>query len=138
MSDGPESPRPEFEARLDQLRRQAAERPVEAPGVRARGGPMPPMPEDRSRAGYHGLPVLKPPVWKWMIGLYFFVGGLAGMSALLAVGAMIGGRPAITRAAMWPAAIGAILSPALLIWDLGRPWRFLNMLRVLKVQSPMS
>jgi formate-dependent nitrite reductase membrane component NrfD len=31
-----------------------------------------------------------------------------------------------------------ILSPVLLIWDLGRPERFYNMLRVLKLRSPMS
>ena len=33
---------------------------------------------------------------------------------------------------------GGALSPPLLIADLGRPERFLNMLRVFKVQSPMS
>ena len=31
-----------------------------------------------------------------------------------------------------------ILSPILLIWDLGRPERFYNMMRVLKLRSPMS
>ncbi len=31
-----------------------------------------------------------------------------------------------------------ILSPMLLIWDLGRPERFYNMLRILKLRSPMS
>jgi formate-dependent nitrite reductase membrane component NrfD len=31
-----------------------------------------------------------------------------------------------------------ILSPILLIWDLGRPERFYNMLRILKLRSPMS
>ena len=40
---------------------------------------------------------------------------------------------------MWLAAIaGAILSPILLIIDLGRPRLFLNMLRVFKHRSPMS
>jgi formate-dependent nitrite reductase membrane component NrfD len=31
-----------------------------------------------------------------------------------------------------------LLSPILLIWDLGRPERFYNMLRILKLRSPMS
>ena len=35
-------------------------------------------------------------------------------------------------------AAGALLSPILLIMDLGRPELFLNMLRVFKHQSPMS
>ena len=51
---------------------------------------------------------------------------------------------AARRAASWPGArwrvalAGAVVSPALLISDLGRPERFLNMLRVFKVTSPMS
>src|SRR5438105_12617145 len=41
--------------------------------------------------------------------------------------------------AMWIAAIaGAVLSPILLIMDLGRPHLFLNMLRVFKHRSTMS
>jgi len=44
----------------------------------------------------------------------------------------------IVRDARWIAAAGSILSPALLIGDLGKPSRFLNMLRVFKPQSPMS
>src|SRR3712207_4881974 len=31
-----------------------------------------------------------------------------------------------------------ILSPILLVWDLGRPERFYNMMRILKLRSPMS
>ena len=42
------------------------------------------------------------------------------------------------RDARWVAAAGAAASPLLLNSDLGRPERFLNMLRVFKVQSPMS
>ena len=45
----------------------------------------------------------------------------------------------IARTAMWVAAIaGAVLSPILLIMDLGRPHLFLNMLRVFKHRSAMS
>jgi formate-dependent nitrite reductase membrane component NrfD len=88
---------------------------------------------------YHGLPLLKAPVWTWEVPAYFFVGGAAGAAALIgAVGRRAGASEALVRDARWIAAAGAALSPPLLIADLGRPERFLNMLRVFKVQSPMS
>ncbi|MFP3941387.1 MAG: NrfD/PsrC family molybdoenzyme membrane anchor subunit [Thermoanaerobaculia bacterium] len=90
-------------------------------------------------AGYRGRPVLKSPVWTWEVGLYFFVGGLAGMAALLAmVNRLTGGDAELTRWALALAAGGAAVSPVLLILDLGRPLRFLNMLRVFKWRSAMS
>src|SRR5207237_1749610 len=71
--------------------------------------------------------------------LYFFFGGLAGMSAVIASAAIIFHHVDLARAAMWLAAIaGAVLSPILLIMDLGRPRLFLNMLRVFKHRSAMS
>jgi formate-dependent nitrite reductase membrane component NrfD len=67
------------------------------------------------------------------------MGGLAGMSAVIATGAVIFHHVDLARTAMWVAAIaGAILSPVLLIMDLGRPRLFLNMLRVFKHRSAMS
>src|SRR5438034_5056893 len=61
------------------------------------------------------------------------------MSAVIASGAIIFHHVGVARAAMWLAAIGgAILSPILLIMDLGRPHLFLNMLRVFKHRSAMS
>jgi hypothetical protein len=61
------------------------------------------------------------------------------MSAVIASGAVIFHHVDLARAAMWLAAIGgAILSPILLIMDLGRPHLFLNMLRVFKHRSAMS
>ncbi len=87
---------------------------------------------------YHGQPVIKPPVWTWEIPVYFFTGGVAGASAGLAYLSEVRGNDVLARRA-WGAAIGAIgISPALLISDLGRPERFLNMLRMFKVTSPMS
>ncbi len=131
-----------FEKRLDALREEARQKGyVTAPGVKPVGGPIPVKahaPEGLPGPGYYGLPIIKPPVWKWMIGVYFFIGGLAGMSGLIAAAALIKGQYPIARVAMWPAGIGAILSPVLLTWDLGRPMRFINMLRVFKYQSPMS
>jgi len=89
---------------------------------------------------YHDLPLLKPPVWTWEVPAYFFVGGAVGAAAVLGAAAQIAGpkNEKLVRDARWIAAIGATLSAPLLIADLGRPDRFLNMLRVLKPQSPMS
>lgn len=88
---------------------------------------------------YHDLPLLKPPVWTWEIPVYFFVGGAAGASAVLAFAAQLTGTNArLVRDARRIAAIGAAVSAPLLISDLGRPERFLYMLRVFKVRSPMS
>jgi formate-dependent nitrite reductase membrane component NrfD len=60
------------------------------------------------------------------------------MSAVIALAAAIFHHLDLSRAAMWVAAIGTVLSPILLILDLGRPSLFINMLRVFKPQSPMS
>ena len=122
------------EKRLEELREQAwKEGVVPDKGVDVAGGPIPRKP------GYYGQPVVKPPVWTWQVPLYFFMGGIAGMSAVIASGAVIFHQVDLARMAMWVAAIaGAILSPVLLIMDLGRPRLFLNMLRVFKHRSAMS
>jgi formate-dependent nitrite reductase membrane component NrfD len=92
-----------------------------------------------SQVGYHGHPIVKPPVWTWEVPLYFFVGGTSGMSALIAACSLAGDAPlALARAALWLALAGAMISPLLLVLDLGRPARFLNMLRVFKLRSAMS
>ncbi len=122
------------EKRLEELREQAwKEGVVPGRGVDVAGGPIPKKP------GYYGQPVVKPPVWTWEIPLYFFFGGIAGMSAVIALGAAIFDHVDLARVAMWIAAIaGVVVSPILLIMDLGRPHLFLNMLRVFKHRSAMS
>jgi hypothetical protein len=122
------------EKRLEQLREKAWQQGVvPGRGVDVVGGPIP------RKRGYYGQPVVKPPVWTWQVPLYFFFGGIAGMSAATASGAIIFHHVDFARAAMWIAAIaGAVLSPILLIMDLGRPHLFLNMLRVFKHRSAMS
>ncbi len=88
---------------------------------------------------YYDLPLLKPPVWTWEVPTYFFVGGAAGAASILGVAAQLtGGDKDLVRDARWIALIGSALSAPLLVSDLGRPERFLNMLRVFKPQSPMS
>jgi hypothetical protein len=87
---------------------------------------------------YHGQPILKAPVWSWEIADYLFLGGLAGASATLAYASELRGADVLGRRA-WLTATAAITAcPPLLISDLGRPERFLNMLRMFKVTSPMS
>ena len=87
---------------------------------------------------YYGRPYLKTPVWKPEIAGYFWIGGLAGASATLALAARLAGNRRLHRSALGAALFGSVISPALLIEDLGRPERFLNMLRVFKPTSPMS
>lgn len=88
---------------------------------------------------YYDLPLLKPPVWTWEVPTYFFIGGAAGAAAVLGVAAQLtNGDEKLLRDARWIAFLGAAASGPLLIADLGRPERFLNMLRVFKPQSPMS
>jgi formate-dependent nitrite reductase membrane component NrfD len=92
-----------------------------------------------SNDSYYGKPIINPPVWEELdIAGYLFTGGLAGASSILAAGAQLTGRPALARRAKL-CATGAIgTSLVALIHDLGRPARFINMLRVLKPTSPMS
>src|SRR5229473_1525769 len=125
------------ERRLLELRHEADLRgEVKGDGVRPRGAPFPlASPE----TGYYGIPLLKQPSWTWEIPLYFFVGGAAGAAAVVgAIADYTGADRKLVRDARWIAAAGALISPALLISDLGRPERFLNMMRVFKPKSPMS
>jgi hypothetical protein len=125
------------EQRLLQLRREAeAHGQVSSRGIRPQGAPFPMASPE---TGYYGIPLLKEPSWTWEVPLYFFVGGAAGAAAVVgAIADYTGADRKLVRDARWIAAAGAILSPALLISDLGRPERFLNMMRVFKPRSPMS
>jgi formate-dependent nitrite reductase membrane component NrfD len=88
---------------------------------------------------YYGQPVIKQPVWEVRdVPNYLFLGGLAGASSALAASAQMAGYRELARVAK-VGALGAIsLSVVALIHDLGRPERFLNMLRVFKPTSPMN
>lgn len=101
-----------------------------------RDGAVVPDAEFRS---YYGRPILKKPVWKQPdVPLYLWLGGIAGTSAALAEGARLSDRPALERVARLAAAAGSGIGSIVLVHDLGRPERFLNMLRVFKVTSPLS
>ncbi len=94
-------------------------------------------PEEEVRS-YYGRAVIKELVWEWQIPWYFFTGGLAGASAGLALVARLTGNHRLARRTHLAALAGATASPVLLTWDLGRPERFYQMLRVIKLTSPMS
>jgi Polysulphide reductase, NrfD len=96
---------------------------------------MVPPGEPRS---YYGQPVIAEPVWNPEIPVYFFVGGIAGASAPLTLAAGLRGNDVLARRASAIALAGSALSAGLLVKDLGRPERFLNMLRMFKLSSPMS
>jgi formate-dependent nitrite reductase membrane component NrfD len=102
------------------------------------------VPSDRAGGparGYYGLPVIHHAHWKWLVVGYFFLGGISGGSAAIAATARLaGGRSAapVARTATAVSFATLVVCPMLLILDLGRPKRFLNMLRVFRPTSPMS
>ena len=105
---------------------------------RKRGGEQPVVPPAQFTS-YYGKPVINPPVWESPdIPGYLFLGGLAGGSSLLAAGSDLTGRPVLGRACKSAAFAAGTMSVLALVHDLGRPARFLNMLRVFKITSPMN
>jgi hypothetical protein len=97
--------------------------------------------EDRDDPTYYDRPLLKEPVWKWYVPAYFFTGGAAGAAALLGAIAQLRDRTRLAgliKRCRWIAATGGAVGTFLLVIDLGRPERFLNMLRVFRPSSPMN
>jgi len=127
-------------------------RPPEPAGRRRRGGNggrrARPAGADGSReaamvpeadfTSYYGRPVVKPAPWGHDVAAYLFLGGVAGGSAVLAAGAQLTGRAVLRRNCRLCALGSVSLGAAFLVRDLGRPERFVNMLRVIKLTSPMS
>lgn len=104
-------------------------------GGSADGAPVVP---DVEFTSYYGRPVLKASPWESDIPAYLFLGGLAAGSSLLAAGADVTARASLRRTGRLGALVAITLSFAALVHDLGRPMRFVNMLRVAKPTSPMS
>src|SRR5262249_2063808 len=127
----PRVPDESSERRLFEIRREAESRGIVAEkGIRPGGAPFPVASPE---TGYYGLPLRKEPAWPWEIPLYFFGGGAAGAAAAVAaIANYTSADRKLVRDARWIAAAGSVISPALLISDLGRPSRFLAMLRVFK------
>ena len=95
---------------------------------------------NRKDKNYYGIPPIKRAHWTWQIPIYFWLGGLgAGVQLFATVAQLLGHRDeALTRVSRYTVLFTMLVSPVLLIWDLGRPERFYNMLRILKLRSPMS
>jgi formate-dependent nitrite reductase membrane component NrfD len=91
---------------------------------------------------YYGLPILKKAHWGWHIWFYFWIGGIAaGASVIAGLAAIFGDKKRnapLVRIGRYISLVGMLISPVLLIFDLKRPERFLHMLRVLKLRSPLN
>jgi formate-dependent nitrite reductase membrane component NrfD len=108
-------------------------------GRRRKGRGERAMVPDASFSSYYGKPVLNKPTWEARdIASYLFLGGLAGASSVLAAGAQLTGRDGLARGCRTGALVAISGSLYALVHDLGRPARFLNMLRTVKPTSPMS
>ena len=88
---------------------------------------------------YYDRPLLKKPHWEWEVVLYLFMGGLMGGSGILvALADESGDDAALARNARYLSFVLAATCPIVLIKHLGRPERFLYMLRIFKTKSVMS
>ena len=96
------------------------------------------MVPDVEFTSYYGRNIVKPPPWGPEVAAYLFLGGVAGGSGLLAYGAQLTGRKLLCRNARLGAMVAVTVGGAALVKDLGRPDRFYNMLRTIKLTSPMS
>ena len=94
----------------------------------------------RKDKNYYGIPPIKHAHWTWQIPVYFWIGGIGAGTHLFSTVAQLLGHEdeAMKRVSRYTVLLTMILSPIFLIWDLGRPERFFNMMRILKLRSPMS
>jgi hypothetical protein len=111
-------------------RRAAANGRVRAAARRARGG-------SRPAAAVNG-PVINAAVWTWEVPLYFWLGGVATGSSFVAIACDAVGDDRSASLARKVTLAAVLPGAPLLVLDLGRPLRFLHMLRIFKVRSPMS
>lgn len=107
------------------------------PGAKRRGDPHATVP-DAEFSSYYGRPIVKPAPWGHEVPAYFFLGGVAAGSGLIGALAHANGLDTLRRNSRFAAMTGVALSGAALILDLGRPERALNMMRTVKLTSPMS
>ncbi len=120
------------------MARSGADRPSTRRRRRGQTGDGAPVVPDATFTSYYGRPVLKASPWQDDIPAYLFLGGLAAGSSLLGAGADLTDRPALRRTSRLAGLTAITIGLATLVHDLGRPSRFLNMLRVAKPTSPMS
>ncbi len=96
------------------------------------------VPEAEFRS-YYGQPIIKAPIWhEPHMPLYLYLGGTSGAASVISAVATLTGHDRLALTARVTAAAGAAAGAGFLVAELGRPERFLNMLRVFKPTSPMS
>ncbi len=134
-----------IDKRLGKLSGEAAnQRPLSTKhdvALHAQAFPYVPSHQSTTSPSYYGHPMLKQPTWIWSIPTYFYVGGVAGVSGAFSAAAQVfapDSMRALVTHGRWVATVGGAISAGLLIHDLGRPERFLYMLRVFRPTSPMS
>ncbi|WP_249346650.1 NrfD/PsrC family molybdoenzyme membrane anchor subunit [Microbispora sp. H11081] len=97
------------------------------------------MVPDAEFRSYYGQPILKPPIWhEPHMPAYLYLGGMSGAASAMAAAARLAGHERLELAARTAAFAGGTVGAAFLVAELGRPMRFLNMMRVFKPTSPMS
>ncbi len=90
-------------------------------------------------SSYYGRPILKVTRWREPhLPAYLFLGEMSGALAFVAAVAHATGRRPLAKTARLGSAVAAYAGAAFLTAELGRPERFLHMLRVAKPTSPMS
>ncbi|HTV92133.1 MAG TPA: NrfD/PsrC family molybdoenzyme membrane anchor subunit [Verrucomicrobiae bacterium] len=90
---------------------------------------------------YYGRPLLKMPHWDgWNVVTYLFLGGVMG--GLGVIGVLADPKRESDRKLKRTLAVTSLVlaaaNPSVLVTHLGRPERFLHMLRIVKIKSPMS
>jgi formate-dependent nitrite reductase membrane component NrfD len=121
------------EQKVDSQRHQEAGAPLDVWGGEPTDAPQ--------RRSYYERPVLKEPVWIWSVPAYFYAGGVCGAAAVIGAIAQAAdnrGLRGLVRRCRVISAAGGCAGTVFLIIDLGRPERFLNMLRVFRPTSPLN
>jgi formate-dependent nitrite reductase membrane component NrfD len=102
------------------------------------------IPGTSAETTYYGRPMLKRSVWSVDIPIYYFLGGAAGASMTLGAALQLASPRdpcelrRLAAVCHWAGIVGSSVGAAFLIHDLGRPSRFLNMMRVFRPTSPMN
>jgi formate-dependent nitrite reductase membrane component NrfD len=89
---------------------------------------------------YYERPLLKAPHWEWNVVTYLFLGGVMGGLGLIQLLAHADDESerVLKRTTRIASFVLAAANPGILITHLGKPERFLNMMRIVKFKSPMS
>jgi formate-dependent nitrite reductase membrane component NrfD len=124
----------------DVTRETLRERDGQVGGGSAETSHHPRTDPERDDKDYYGIPPIKKAHWTWEIPIYFWIGGLTAGTHLFSTVAQLLGHEdkALVRTSRYSVLVFMLLSPILLISDLGRPERFYNMLRIVKLRSPMN